>query len=326
VSASTELERIALLRALFEGSDPRVAHGIGDDAAVLRALDEPIVWTIDAQVDGTHFDRRWLTLEDVGWRSFMAAASDLAAMGARPIAALSALTLPSGLSDDDLVSLARGQRAAAARVGAPVVGGNLTRGRELSITTTLLGVASRPVTRRGARPGDGVFVTGPVGLAAVGLRMLRGDGEHDEACVAAWRRPSAHTGLSSVIAAEASAAIDVSDGLARDAAHLAEASGVCITFDAAALCALGGSALSLGARAVGADALALALGGGEDYVVLLTAREETGGAFTRVGRVDAHREGDPRVSVEHPDGRVDHKVVEGFDHFSARPDRGEPGD
>lgn len=316
MSASTELERIALLRALLSTSDARVTHGIGDDAAVLRAPDGPLVWTVDAQVEGTHFDRCWLSLEDVGWRSFMAAASDLAAMGARPLAALSALTLPSAISDAELEELARGQRDAAARVGAPVVGGNLARGRELSVTTTLLGVAARPVTRAGATPGDALFLTGPVGLAAAGMRMLRGDGEEDPTCVSAWRRPSAHTALSDVIAAEASAAIDISDGLARDASHLAEASGVRVTFDAEALRALGGPALSRGARAIGADALALALGGGEDYVVLVAAPEGAGGAFTRVGRVEPCAAGEARVWVEHADGRVDREVVRGFDHFA----------
>ncbi len=140
--------------------------GIGDDAAVL----DPggLVWTVDVQVDGTHFRPEWASWEDIGWRSFMAAASDLAAMGAEPIAALSSLVLAPAIDDQALDAIARGQAAASLAAGAPVVGGNLARGTETSITTTLLGRAAQPVLRSGAQPGDGVYLAGPVGLAAAG--------------------------------------------------------------------------------------------------------------------------------------------------------------
>src|SRR5882724_6500915 len=108
--------------------------GIGDDAAVLESGSAPLVWTVDSAVEGVHFRRAWLSLEDIGWRSLMAAASDLAAMGARPRGILCALVLPPEFSDDDLENLARGQAAAATAIGSAVLGGNLSRGGELSIT------------------------------------------------------------------------------------------------------------------------------------------------------------------------------------------------
>ena len=109
------------------------------------------MWTVDAQVEGTHFRRDLCSWEDVGWRSFMAAASDVAAMGGAPWCALSSLVLAPEVDDADLDALARGQRAAADAAGAPIVGGNLSRGATSSVTTTVLGTSHRAITRSGAR-------------------------------------------------------------------------------------------------------------------------------------------------------------------------------
>src|SRR5579884_2781094 len=190
-----ELGRIAMLARVLAARTPGVEVGIGDDAAVLAARGEArLVWTIDEQVEGTHFRRDLVSWRDVGWRSFMAAASDVAAMGAAPWCALCALVLPDDVDDAALEEIARGQREAALAAGAPVVGGNLARGPALSVATTLLGTCERAVVRGGARPGDGVWMAGSVGLAAAGLRALR-SGRGDEArlrgAVAAWRTPRA---------------------------------------------------------------------------------------------------------------------------------------
>lgn len=297
MSTGTELDRIALLLATF--GDGGVRLGIGDDAAVVDVPACSLVWTIDAAVEGTHFRRAWLSWEDVGWRSFMAAASDLAAMGAEPIAALSALVLADDVDDDALAALAQGQRAAAAEVGAPVVGGNLARGRETSITTTVLGRAARPITRAGAREGDLVVVAGPLGHAAAGLAALVA-GSMDDATIAAWRRPRARIDAGRALApGGATSAIDVSDGLARDASHLADASGVRIVLDEAALLASG-------------VALDHVLFGGEDYALLATAPSTIAG-FTPIGEV-ARGAG---VALRRRDGSVVPVPPRGFDHFGA---------
>src|SRR5262249_4934424 len=158
--------------ARFAARAPGVEIGIGDDAAVLDpTAGRRLVWTIDAQVEGVHFRREFLSgWHDAGFRAFMAAASDLAAMGAEPSCALSALELPEPFDDESLDAIALGQRAAADRVHAAIVGGNLSRAPGLAITTTLLGSATRAIARSGAKPGDGVYLAGPIGLASAGLR------------------------------------------------------------------------------------------------------------------------------------------------------------
>src|SRR6185312_4863667 len=152
-------------------------------------------------------------------------ASDVAAMGAEPWCVLCALVLPEGVDDAALEVLAGGERDAAEAVGAPVVGGNLSRGPVLSIATTLLGRCERAVERRGAVPGDGVWLAGGVGLASAGLLALKRGVRVPavDAAFAAWRRPRALVAEGRAMAREAHAAIDVSDGLARDAGHVAEA-------------------------------------------------------------------------------------------------------
>jgi thiamine-monophosphate kinase len=312
--ASGEFEKIARLLSLFgSGAGPSVLVGIGDDAAVLARPDAPgLVWTIDAQVEGVHFRAEWLSWEDVGWRSFMAAASDLAAMGSTPWCALSALALPVGFGDEALLALATGQKAAAGAVGAPVVGGNLARAGVVSVTTTLLGTSERAIERRGARPGDGLFVAGPVGLAGAGMRALVAGVMVPavDAAIAAFRRPVARIADGLAMAKVARAAIDVSDGLSQDAAHVAEASDVCVVLDERALLAHAGDALARAAEAVGADALSLALGGGEDYA-LVVASADTPPGFTRIGEV---RDGEGLVLRSAAGERA--LDPRGFDHFA----------
>lgn len=283
-----ERERIAMLAMALRARPEDlkgIEVGIGDDAAVLTTKNAGarLVWTIDEQVDGVHFRRDLASWDDIGWRSFMAAASDVAAMGARPWCALSALVLPDDVDDRALERIACAQREAGEATGAPVVGGNMASGLCLSIATTLLGTCARAIERRGARPGSSLWMAGPVGLAAAGLKALeRGvaDDERLAAAALAWRRPRARIAEGLTMAGQAQAAVDVSDGLARDAGHMADASGVCIVFDAAAL--LSDAALVGAAVALSEDALHLALYGGEDYA-LLAASDGPIAGFRRIG-------------------------------------------
>ncbi|MBI5531763.1 MAG: thiamine-phosphate kinase [Deltaproteobacteria bacterium] len=289
---ASEFERISSLNAIFGAPPAAVSLGIGDDAAIidLGAL-EPhaghLVWTIDACVEGVHFRREWLGWEDVGWRSLMAAASDLAAMAATPIGVLCAVALPDDVGDEALEAIARGQAAAAASLSTAIVGGNLSRGSELSISTTLLGACGRAVPRTGAQPGDLLILAGPVGLAAAGVRLLQQAVHHDEpdasAAVQAWRRPIARIADGVRLGAIATAQIDISDGLAQDASHIASASRVRIDLDADAIV---GSELRAVCDRFGLDALQLALSGGEDYAVLATAASVPEGAMV-IGRCSA---------------------------------------
>jgi thiamine-monophosphate kinase len=317
-----EGQRIAMIARVLSAErtdDAGIELGIGDDAAVLAApyARGRIVWTIDEQVEGVHFRREFLSWRDVGWRSFMAAASDIAAMGAAPWCALSALVLPDDVADAALEQMVRGQGEAAAAIHAPVVGGNLSRGLvqgTLSITTTLLGTCERAVLRRGARPGDKLWIVGHVGLAAAGLRTLerRLDSEGPLAvAVAAWRAPQALIAEGRAMAAVAHAAVDVSDGLARDAGHLAEASGVCIALQEASL--LEDDALVAASVAIGESALDLALGGGEDYALLASSSVTIPG-FRCIGEV---REGSGLV-LRDARGAERPLPASGYDHFASR--------
>ncbi|MFO0758604.1 MAG: thiamine-phosphate kinase [Byssovorax sp.] len=319
----SEWAKIALLERVLGGApDARVLTGIGDDAAVLAPPAAPLVWTVDAAVDDVHFRRDLVTMVDIGYRSTMAAASDLAAMGASPRGMLSSLILPAGFPDEDLEALARGQREAADALGTQVIGGNLARGEQLSITTTVLGAAPRPLLRSGARPGDALWIAGPSGLAGAGLALLlagaKVEREAARRAVRAWQRPLARIADGLRAAAVAHAAIDVSDGLGQDVGHMAQASGVRAVLSRAALLAID-PALAAVAGELGRDPLDLALRGGEDYalVVALPAGEALAG-FVEIGRIEASADGGDEageVLLEREDGAREILSGAGFDHF-----------
>ena len=276
----TERQLARLLERRFRTASSQIRLGIGDDAAVLAAGADDWVCSVDASVEGVHFDRRYLSLVDVGYRSFQAAASDLAAMGAVPIAALSALILPRTLSDADVDQLTVGQARASEECGCPIVGGNISRGEEISITTTVIGSGRAVLRRDGARPGNELWLVGTLGCAAAGLSHLRLEGDArpqrlaveqaTQSCVQAWRRPRALLEKGRSLLGLASAAIDISDGLATDALQLARASGVCVIVDQEKLRATFGAPLLVTSRRLRRSALHFALYGGEDYALLAT--------------------------------------------------------
>jgi thiamine-monophosphate kinase len=287
-----------------------VEIGIGDDAAVLAAGGK-MVLTIDTHVEHVHFERAWLSMQELGRKSFMAAASDLAAMGARPVGALSSLILPKDTTDDDVDEIARGQADAAQEIGAAIVGGNLSSG-PFSITTTCVGEATSPLLRSGARAGDLVLVSGELGLAAAGLHMLqRGTppSRVRDRVVEAWTRPRARIEEGLALANVATACIDVSDGFALDLHRLCEASGVGAEIDEDAVLALGGNTLADAARALGAEQRAFALFGGEDYALVAGAPREIPG-FAVVGRFTESRD----VVVTSARGREE-LPARGHSHF-----------
>jgi thiamine-monophosphate kinase len=313
----SEFAAISKLEGLFRQTNPQLELGIGDDAAVLKATGR-WVWTVDAAVEHVHFERAWLSLADLGFRSFQAAASDVSAMGGTPIAALSSVVFPPGFADAELNQLARGQRAAARALGCAVVGGNLARGAELSITTTLLGSVKRPLLRSGARVGDELWLCGELGLAAAGLRLLQGGELRGKSSAArralqAFRRPRAQLASGLELSRGAHAAIDISDGLTGDAMHLARASGVALLFDLPLLAAALSPALHALAPRLGVSALSLALYGGEDYALLAAGPKRARPRSARVvGTVDKGG------GVWLVDGERRRRAGRGFEHSSAR--------
>lgn len=313
-----ETEAVRLFSRAFATEARGLRLGIGDDAAVLDVRAGHLVVTVDAQVEHTHFERSWLKLEDIGFRAFQAAASDLAAMGARPLAALSALTLPRGFSGRELERLTAGQAEAARDCRCPIIGGNVARGPVLSVTTTVLGAAERPLARSGARPGDEVWLVGDVGLAAAGLALLqqkrlRAGEPAAAAALTAFRRPRALLARGLALANVAHAAIDVSDGLGLDAGRMARASGCRIVVEERALeQALPRSLATLAGR-LGRSALELALTGGEDYALVVTGPARKRPRFARrIGRCERGR----GAVWERTDGSS-RPLAGGFDHFSS---------
>ena len=312
----SEFSAISQLEALFRQPSAQVELGIGDDAAVLKSAGR-WVWTVDAAVEHVHFERAWLSLADLGFRSFQAAASDVSAMGGAPFAALSSVIFPSHFAAADLEQLARGQRAAARALGCSIVGGNLARGAELSITTTVVGsVKRRPLLRSGARVGDELWLSGDVGWAAAGLRLLqagtrRATSTAARRALSAFRRPQAQLSAGLDLARAAHAAIDISDGLAGDARHLAQASGVELLIDVAALLATLSPALHSLAPRLGVSALDLALYGGEDYAILAAGPKRARPTSARViGSVGKGQ------GVWLLDGGQRRRASRGFEHSS----------
>jgi thiamine-monophosphate kinase len=309
-----ERERIEQIRRrLSVFGSAEVQLGIGDDCALLRPSAQAQAVSVDAQVEHVHFTRELLAPEDIGWRALTCAVSDLAAMGARARAAFVAMNVPAYLPDAELYAIADGFAAAQREHGCAVAGGNLAAGRELSITTTVIGDApATPVTRAGAKPGDVLYVTGTLGGAALGLHALRaGRPELAPACVARFRRCVARLREGTALASVASAAIDVSDGLLSDLGHVARASAVGFELELPRLPT--DAELGPGCAALGLDPLALALAGGEDYELLFTA---PAAAAPRLGTRIGTATSDPGIRLRDASGRlVEPPGNPGFDHF-----------
>lgn len=219
--AKGEFER---LREIFKRIGSRAGE-LGDDCALVPLGGTTLALSIDCSVEGVHFRTDWLTFEEIGWRGAAAALSDLAAEGAAPVGVLVSLGMPSGT--DNGAEIMDGVAAAAQSVGAKVLGGDLVQSEQFLVDVCVLGTAERPVRRAGAQVGDGVWVTGRLGGAALALAGYRSPTRpggplgrrysHPEPRIAAGRWLAEHG---------ATAMIDISDGLAADAGHLAAASGV----------------------------------------------------------------------------------------------------
>lgn len=243
VADRTEAELIATIQAHLEPSPDWLAVGIGDDAAVVSPERNRLeVLTVDALVEGVHFDRRFVPPDAVGFRSLAVNLSDLAAMGAQPRLALLSMALPATLPLCDFDGFAKGFAQLANAVGVHLVGGNLTRTTgPMVVDITAIGTVKPrgSLTRSGARAGDEVYVTGTVGAAAAGLAALR-SGSSDPAlrdCVARYLRPEPRLRTGTLLGRNraASACVDSSDGLADAVHQLARASQVGIAIDADAV-------------------------------------------------------------------------------------------
>jgi thiamine-monophosphate kinase len=310
-----EFDRV---RAIERALGPHAAT-LGDDCAVVGPYAHRIVLSTDVSVENVHFRRSWLRLDEIGWRATAAALSDLAAEGAEPIGVLVALTVPGEMTDADVTEVMRGAGDAAAAVGGTVLGGDLARGPSLALAVTVVGRAVRPVTRKGARPGDSIWVTGVLGGARAALQAWQGGHEPSAGARLAFAHPRPRIAAGRVLARlGATAMLDLSDGLAGDARHLATASGVRLVIDAGRLPL--GEGVSDAARFGAQPPEAFAAEGGEDYELLVTmpagseqavreATLEAQAPLTRIGEVRAGEGVELML-----DGR--RLELAGFDHFA----------
>jgi thiamine-monophosphate kinase len=290
----------------------QILIGPGDDAAVVRFPDGQVVATTDLAVEGIHFRREWSSAYEVGIKIAAANLADCAAMGARATALLIGLAAPAELPLTWASECAEGIRDEAARVGASVVGGDTVKSDRLMISITALGSldARSPVTRSGARAGDRVLLSGPVGGSAAGLALLLADqADVDPDLVRQHRAPQPDHEMGPRLAqAGATAMCDVSDGLLADLGHIARASGVRIRLDSEKFST---AALSSAATALEIDPLIWFLAGGEDHVLVATLpRQST--APEGVLEIGEVVEGDPGVEVPGVDLA---SIPKGFDHF-----------
>jgi thiamine-monophosphate kinase len=286
------------------------AIGIGDDAAVLLLPErESLVASTDASFEHVHFRREWLTPREIGARAAAAALSDLAAMDATPAGLLLALGVPP-VWQSELDAIAQGVGEVAAAALCPIVGGNVTRAGELSLTITVFGTSPHPLARSGARAGDALYVTGTLGGPGAALdALLRGATPRD-VDRARFSSPTPRLAEGRWLAEHgAHAAIDISDGLIADAGHLAAASGVRAVLDLASLPCVDGIAPESAASS------------GEEYELLVAFppgsrpdvaafREAFGIPLTEIGRAASGH----GVSLDGGDDRVDLPV--GHDHLS----------
>lgn len=270
----TTLSQLGELGLLAELERRGLIEGVEHDAAQVGDL----VVTQDALVDGVHFRHDWLSFGDLGFRAAAVNVSDLAASGARPVALLVSLAAPPDTAVDDALALYEG----IAEAGVPVVGGDTTASPTLVLSVTALGRSERVPGRGGARPGDALVVTGRLGASGAAFRRR------------AYARPPIRVEEGIELARSAHALMDVSDGIAVDAGHIARRSGV--------RCVIELERVPLADGATVDD-----LGFGEDFELLAAVPEP--GRFAVVGHVE---EGDGVALLLSGEPRE----LRGFEHFS----------
>lgn len=308
-----EFELIDLITRGLPSND-QVELGPGDDAAIIHSRGGRTLCSVDVLVEGVHFRRDWSSARDIGRKSVAVNVADIEAMGARPIGIVMGFSAPGELSLTWVRYFVQGVREECDRAGVSLIGGDITKSRDITVSVTILGDTGPegPVLRSGARPGDLVALKGRVGWAAAGLAALSKGFRTPKAVVEAQQVPQPPYGAGQEAArAGATAMIDVSDGLLGDLGHVAQRSQVSIDVHRAAL-GMPEPIRSVG-QATGVDPYVFLLTGGEDHALAATfppgAVPE---GWTVIGTVGETPTAEPpSVTV---DGRP-WEGKQGYDHF-----------
>jgi len=304
-AASSEDQLLARIRRALsvpQGNSASLRLAIGDDAAVFRPRSGyETILTCDWFLEGSHFLREQHPPDSVGWKCLARAASDLAAMGAEPRCFLVSLAIPAAATGVWLDGFLRGLRAASLKLSCPAAGGDTTRHDQILINTTVVGECRRgqAILRDGARPGDAIFVSGPLGEAELGLRLIRNHQRRLSRHDARLRKhlyPQPRLRVGTWLAQQrlATAMMDLSDGLSSDLPRLCAASGVGARIEARRIPI---PRLS-GPESKKYDAFQLALYGGDDYELLFTVAAEN------ISRIPRRVAGSPLILI----GRVVHET------------------
>jgi len=336
-----EFGLIDRLQKLLPAFGQPVVVGPGDDAAAVRpAAGTLTLLTADVLVEHVHFDRGIHDYEDIGWRAMAANISDIAAMGGRPGHALVSICLPDDVTVEQVEEIYRGMAGVAGECGCDIIGGDTVASpRDLVVSVALTGEVAEEhmVTRKGARVGDRIAVTGQLGGSQAGLAMLRLLHEKtlDTGALPPaerWDRirrrhlrphPRLRAAQELVRTGCVHSMIDVSDGLAGDLKHITDRSGVGAQIEREKIPI--DDQTRWAAEYLGTTALALALSGGEDFELLFTvaadaapgvldqAARKAGLNVTLIGRVQPRKQG---LTILGPSGEEKPLIIGGFNHFS----------
>jgi len=321
-----EFGLIDLIRKKVYTKDKRVVLNIGDDAAVLKCSPgKLLIFTTDTLMERVHFDLRYFSFKDIGWKSMTANLSDIAAMGGIPLAGLVSLGLPKRIKVEQVLELYSGMENLSSRFKCPIVGGDIFSSPQgMVITISLLGEVERNLfkTRGGARVGDLIYVTGDLGEAEAGLRILRKSNKKKKSITKKHLTPCPRIAESRLLIKnlKISSMIDISDGLSLDLHHICEESkkGALIYAERIPI----SQRIMEVCRPLKIPPLNLALSSGEEYELLFTLspgdeeklKRVTKGKFkvTLIGKIRNKKEG---VKILDLDGKIKGLKRTGYTHF-----------
>lgn len=303
-----DIGEFGLIRKLMKGIrlSRRVKQGIGDDCAVMEHDAKHYqLLTTDALVEGVHFRKEWSSPQQIGRKAVEVNVSDIAAMGGRPMTVLVSFIIPVQTSVSLIEGIMDGIKSRCNHYDIDLVGGNISKGKELSITIQMTGLVQKDSLRlrRGAKPGQLIAVTGKLGKGLAGLELCKkGKGKDAKA----FLEPKARLKESQNIAPYATSMIDITDGLGGELHHLADASGVGFLIEKNKL------PLHPLVKKVDGDPHRMALYSGDELELLFTIREKdvkkVNTTFTVIGRVT-------NKDVLLTDGKKTYHIGKGFDHF-----------